>query len=201
MVRVVRRIGCSPARAANVLRAHRENDIACLPDTGSDHRRVWRSKTAPSARHGCPVTGIRAGVDDIRRRRGSARRFAVWNVQYVGSPHHKRRPWFGQNPSTRSDKTECPSDLDPSHVVAVLQAAIADSIRALRHSIDPEGVPPRYVWGRSEFMTTAGRVREIVWEARCSNRDIPAYHAYPIRRDRHSDTMPIDVEEQLWPDE
>lgn len=58
---------------------------------------------------------------------------------------------------------------------------------------------PRYVWGRTAFPTEVGATLEVVWEARVVNRDQGAYKAYPVTQSRHSNLMPLAVEEQLWP--
>ena len=122
-------------------------------------------------------------------------------VEYIGSPYHKRYPWFGKPPQFRSDKTECPSDVEADEALKVLSLDIENSINAKLHSAELDGDHPRYVWGRSTLVTTTGKRRSVVWEARSTNRMRPQYHAYPIQRDRHHDSMPFEVAEALWPED
>lgn len=121
-------------------------------------------------------------------------------IRYEGNALHKRYPWFGKAPALRSDKTECPPRVPAEQAFEVLTAAIQASLVAGRHSNILDGDHPKYVWGRSFFEASNGERCSIAWEASSSNRESPVYHAYPIQRDRHSDTMPLMVEEWLWPD-
>lgn len=120
-------------------------------------------------------------------------------VKYRGSPYHKRYPSAWGSPQLRSDKDECPPDIHPKEVVTVLEREITASIRAGLASQQRDGDYPRYVWGKSVFRTVAGTERTLAWEARVENRGVPEYKAYPITQRRHSDHMPAEVEEHLWP--
>lgn len=120
-------------------------------------------------------------------------------VKYRGSPYHKRYPSPWGQPELRSDKDECPVDIPVDEAATVLASAIDDSIRAGWVSQIRDGAWPRYVWGRSEFRTRINARRVLTWEARVENRGVPEYKAYPITRKRHSDHMPAEVEELLWP--
>ncbi|MCB9882372.1 MAG: hypothetical protein H6834_11330 [Planctomycetes bacterium] len=122
------------------------------------------------------------------------------DIRYEGNALHKRYPWFGKPAAFRSDKTECPQQVAPQEARDVLTNSIAASILAGWVSEVLDGDHPKYVWGRSVFKTTVGQPLEVVWEACSSNRSQWWYHAYPIQPDRHSDTMPEDVEDMLWPE-
>ncbi|MFY9342410.1 MAG: hypothetical protein WAT39_07965 [Planctomycetota bacterium] len=122
-------------------------------------------------------------------------------IQYEGNALHKRHAWFGKPPALRCDKTECPANVAPEEALAVLSRAIAQSLEQGLHSVLADGDHPKYVWGRSSFATSDGGERTVTWEACSSSRTALVYHAYPIRRDRRSDTMPQSVEEVLWPDD
>lgn len=81
------------------------------------------------------------------------------------------------------------------HVQWVRQAGIVGG----RCSLLRDGEWPRYVWGRTAFLTAAGDTLDVVWEARVVNREQGAYKAYPVTQYHHSNLMPVEVEEQLWP--
>jgi len=120
-------------------------------------------------------------------------------AQYVGSPYHKRYPWFGQGPQLLSDKSECPPDVVPDEARTVLERDITHGLALGRHSSECQCGHPKYVWGRSEFAGAGGLRRSIVWEARLTNAEVAAYKAYPIQPGRHSDCMPFEIAELLWP--
>ncbi|OGQ25522.1 MAG: hypothetical protein A2138_13870 [Deltaproteobacteria bacterium RBG_16_71_12] len=122
------------------------------------------------------------------------------NALYEGSAIHKRYSFDDKNPDLRAGKFECPPDIGYGDAQRVLCEGINGSLhngwRSARGSSWPE-----YVWGRSVFPTRAGEQREVTWEARLTNAGNGSYKAYPCTRDRHSDHMPSDVEEALWPSE
>jgi hypothetical protein len=121
-------------------------------------------------------------------------------VTYEGSPYHKRYPadWGPPKWDARSDKTECPPEVPPGEAAEILLRDIRESIDAERCSLMQEqGGWPRYVWGRSRFPSLD---REVCWEARVNNVAVPSYKAYPVEPHRHSQMMPPEVREYLWPD-
>lgn len=120
-------------------------------------------------------------------------------IQYVGSPYHKRYASRWGIPAPLSDKTECPPEVEPERAAATLASEIEVAIAAGRCSRLRDGEWPRYAWGRTSFLTETGDPLEVVWEARIVNRDQGAYKAYPVMQNRHSQLMPVEVEEQLWP--
>lgn len=121
------------------------------------------------------------------------------DIEYRGSPYHKRHPSQWGAPELRSDKTECPVGIDEAEIIRVFEEAIPTQIRRGWVSNERDGDWPRYVWGRSEFQRPDAESVVVVWEARVVNRGIPQYKAYPVQRGRHNSAMPPHVEEALWP--
>lgn len=122
-------------------------------------------------------------------------------VLYIGSPYHKRYKSKWGAPQLQSDKTECPPEVDPEVAAAVLAEEIQARIVAGCHSVLRDGDWPRYVWGVASFPAEADSVVEVAWEARLVNREQGSYKGYPVSQHRHSNLMPAEVEELLWPDQ
>jgi hypothetical protein len=87
----------------------------------------------------------------------------------------------------------------PGEAAKVLEAAIEGAIASSRCSRLRDGDWPRYAWGRSTFASEGGATVEVVWEARLTNHVQAQYKAYPVTRERHSQLMPEEVREVLWP--
>jgi hypothetical protein len=102
-------------------------------------------------------------------------------------------------PQLQSDKTECPPDIEPEIAASTLAVEIETGIAAGRCSVLRESAWPRYVWGRTFFSTVTGEGLEVVWEARLVNQEQGSYKAYPVTEERHSNLMPLEVQELLWP--
>ena len=117
----------------------------------------------------------------------------------MGSPYHKRYNSRWGSAQLHSDKTECPPEVEPEVAALTLAPEIEAGIATGRCSLLRDGEWPRYVWGRTAFATEVGETLEVVWEARVVNRDQGAYKAYPVTQSRHSNLMPLAVEEHLWP--
>lgn len=119
-------------------------------------------------------------------------------VQYEGSPYHKRHhsPWGA--PGLKSDKTECPPEIDPATARIVLEAGLKQSLNEELFYSSPGQHWPKVVWGRSVFETRDGEKVEIVWEAEVTNPATPSYHAYPCGKERHHRRMSRTVRLRLW---
>jgi hypothetical protein len=95
------------------------------------------------------------------------------DVQYVGSPEHKRAPSFAGPPSPRPDASICdPRFLEKQQL---LTAWLKIAIRKGAVGALFEGGFPRYIWYKED--------EETVHEARLVNQGKGTYKGYPLETD------------------
>jgi hypothetical protein len=95
------------------------------------------------------------------------------DVQYVGSPEHKRSPSFAGPPSPRPDASICDNRFLEQQ--PLLTAWLKVAMRKGAVSAYFDGDYPRYVWYKDKD-------EETVYEARLVNRGQGTYKGYPLEK-------------------